>query len=126
MAGFQEDKIDISKNDTFKNTIEDSNHAAFASQCDFYITNDKRNLNKTKQVYQSMGINTIVFTPAELFEFLTNYINSEEERPFLDNVVHKINDWKVAGHEPNNPKRITVYLKDFLLDYFNKAYNFSD
>lgn len=38
----------------------DSNHAYFASCCDYFVSDDKRTRNKAKVVYKIYGINTIV------------------------------------------------------------------
>lgn len=38
----------------------DSNHAYFASFCDFFISDDKRTRNKTKVVYGIYGIDTVI------------------------------------------------------------------
>jgi hypothetical protein len=56
MHGYQEDKISVGKGrkQTFKNLTNDAFHAAFASSCDFYITEDKRASKKTKQVYEKL------------------------------------------------------------------------
>jgi hypothetical protein len=71
MAGFQEDEVKIkkAKKKTFRNTLNDALHAAFASQCDYYVLNDKRGEFKTKAVYNHFEIGTKVFKP---FEFIAH------------------------------------------------------
>ena len=65
IAGFQEDKIGKNKNkkQTFKNTMQDAFHSAFASACDIYILNDKRGYRKSIETYKHFNINTKVFKP---------------------------------------------------------------
>lgn len=123
MAGYKEDKIKVDdrKKDTFKNTIEDSFHTAFASQCDIYVTNDNRNNAKTKAVYSELNINTKVFTSSEVVNFLTEYIQQEEASNLLENVFSKLKATDGFGSE-ENPGFTTYFLKDFVLDYFNKAF----
>ena len=67
MHGYQEDNVNTSKGrkETFKNTTEDAFHCAFASTCNFYVINDKKSYKKTKQVYEKLQINTLVFKPEE-------------------------------------------------------------
>jgi hypothetical protein len=126
MAGYKEDKINASENNTYYNTVQDAFHTSFASQCDFYVTSDKRNLSKAKQVYEYLGINTIALTPQELLLFLSEYIEGINTRHFMEDVLYKINNWKRAGHDPKNENRYTIWFKSFVLDYFNKAYYFKD
>jgi hypothetical protein len=126
MAGYQEDEIRRTHNKTFQNIIEDAFHVAFASQCDFYISNDRRNLAKAEKIYDSLAVNTRVMSSKQFYAFLESYLDEEFTRPFLEGVLHKINDFKKAGHPPDNPKHLTVFFKTFVLDYFNKAYYHSD
>lgn len=123
MSGYKEDKIKVDdrQKDTFKNTIEDSFHAAFASQCDIYVTNDNRNNSKTKVVYSELNINTKVFTSSEVVTFLTEYIRQEEASNLIENVFSKLKTTDGYGSE-ERPGFITYFLKDFILDYFNKAF----
>jgi hypothetical protein len=74
MVGFKEDKIEVKKGvkKTFKNTINDAFHAVFASQCNFFVLNDRRFEYKTKAIYSHFKINTQVLKPNEFLEFLKN------------------------------------------------------
>jgi hypothetical protein len=83
MHGYQEDTVKVKPNkrkETFKNTTEDSFHCAFASTCNFYIINDNKSYNKTKQVYKRLGINTIVFKPNEFIEYYNNFFKCQKYR----------------------------------------------
>src|SRR5262249_22715231 len=124
--GYQEDEIKHAHNKTYQNIIEDAFHVAFASQGDFYISNDRRNRAKAKKVYESLCVNTSVFSNEDFYDFLKSYLNEMSERTFLEDVIHKINDFKKAGHPADNPRHLTVFFKSFVLDYFNKAYYHSD
>lgn len=123
MSGYKEDKIEVTpkKTNTFKNTIEDSFHTAFASQVEIYITNDDRNYHKAKAVYEKLNINTKVFTTAELYEFLSNTIYKEKTISFIENIVDRIKTGQ--GYvEDEKSNFITYFFTDYVLDYFNKAY----
>lgn len=120
MHGYHEDKVTTKgRKETFKNTTEDALHAAFASMCNFYVTNDKKSYIKTKQVYEKLGLNTIVMKPDEFIENYNDYIK-------FDNLV-KLNCffwWLKNGNftntlENNNLWAIS-YFPIFLFDFFNK------
>ncbi len=74
MVGFKEDKIEVKKGvkKTFKNTINDAFHAVFASQCNFFVLNDRRFEYRTKAIYSHFKIKTQVLKPNEFLEFLKN------------------------------------------------------
>lgn len=74
--GYQEDKVKVGKGrkETFRNTTDDAFHAAFASCCNFYVINDNRSYNKTKQAYQKLNINTVVLNPKEFIEYHDRYL----------------------------------------------------
>jgi len=78
MHGYQEDKINIQKGrkETVRNMIDDARHAAFASMCNFYVTNDKKAYNKAKMVYQKMQKNTKVFKPDEFVSYYNEFLKS--------------------------------------------------
>lgn len=67
MHGYYQDKIkvDAKNRATMRNMIHDGFHAAFASLCDYYITNDSKTIEKTRAVYNKLEIQTIVFNPRE-------------------------------------------------------------
>jgi hypothetical protein len=79
MHGYHQDKIrvDVKNNDTMRNMVDDGFHAAFASQCDFYITNDKKTTFKTQAVYNKLSILTKIYTAHEFEEcYAQSLINS--------------------------------------------------
>jgi hypothetical protein len=81
MHGYQEDTVKVKENkrkETFKNTTEDAFHSAFASTCNFYIINDNKSYKKTKQIYERLKINTVVFKPDEFLEYYKKYLNIEQ------------------------------------------------
>ncbi len=59
LIGYWKDKVNSKSNYA---RLWDSNHAFFASFCDFFISNDFRTLNKTKVVYELLGINTKIYS----------------------------------------------------------------
>lgn len=56
LIGFWRDKLTERSNMA---RSYDANHAYFASYCDYFVTNDKRTMNKANVVYQLMEINTV-------------------------------------------------------------------
>ncbi|CAA0248608.1 conserved hypothetical protein [Tenacibaculum maritimum] len=96
MHGYKQDKIKVTdkKKNTFKNLTEDSFHSAFASRCDFYITNDKRNIKKTKAVYSKLNIKTLVLTPSEFIDYYKEFLNAKTFGEHLQNLVSVIETGK--------------------------------
>jgi len=126
MLGYKEDKINILKGQTFANLTADSQHTAYGSQCDFYITNDDRNLSKTKAIYKALGINTEVVTPGELYDIISQSIQTDSTGIFLENVFKSVNDFKRGWIEEGKDDPKYVLLRNFFFDYFNKAICFNE
>ncbi|WP_282021201.1 hypothetical protein [Tenacibaculum aiptasiae] len=59
LIGYWKDKVNSKSNYA---RLWDSNHAFFASFCEFFISNDFRTRNKTKVVYELLGINTEIYS----------------------------------------------------------------
>ncbi|WP_237275198.1 hypothetical protein [Tenacibaculum ovolyticum] len=57
LIGYWKDKVNSKSNYA---RLWDSNHAFFASFCQFFISNDFRTRNKTKVVYELLGVNTVI------------------------------------------------------------------
>ena len=122
MHGYQEDKVNVKKGrkETFKNTTDDAFHAAFASTCNIYVTNDNKSYKKTKKVYEKLNINTRVFKPEEFLDYYNRFLDSDN--PLLDlrlmqDIINSDN-----FHETKNEYGIykTFYLPYFLFGFFNK------
>lgn len=60
MLGYWKDKANEKSNYA---RLWDSSHTSYASYCDYFISNDKRTVNKAKVVYDIYGINTKVLMP---------------------------------------------------------------
>lgn len=123
MHGYQKDTVQVKPNkrkETFKNTTEDSFHCAFASTCNFYIINDNKSYNKTKQIYKRLGINTIVFKPNEFIEHYNNFLNvknSETHINILFGILESSNFSEYLDEKGFQKTYITPY---FIFDIFNK------
>ncbi|MFP9116983.1 hypothetical protein ACLI08_04245 [Flavobacterium sp. RNTU_13] len=93
MHGYKADVIKVNEKEknTFRNISEDSNHAAFASRCDFYITSDNKNYHKTKKVYEKLGVKTIVLKPNEFIEYYNENLGYHS---FSDHFISVINEIK--------------------------------
>jgi len=124
MHGYQEDKIrvDEKNKDTFRNTIDDGFHTAFASMCDFYITSDHRAINKAKQVYQELKINTRIFSPAEFITYGNDSIVHDDPKLHLDIWFKLLESQPYLETILDDAVWRTYFLEFFIFDYFNKIY----
>lgn len=123
MHGYQEDTVKVEPNkrkETFKNTIEDSFHCAFASTCNIYIINDKKSYNKARQIYKRLDINTKVFKPNQFLEYYDKYLNIESAEYHINNLFDIIKSH--SYHEYLDAKGFQkIYLIPyFIFDIFNK------
>lgn len=123
MHGYQQDKIKVDdrNKDTMRNTIDDGLHAGFAATCDFYITNDSRSLNKTKQVYQKLALNTRVFTAAEFVDYVKQSLMNYGPAAHLDVWLNLINQPGYVEEMVDGVVWRTYFLESYLFDYFNKV-----
>ena len=122
ITGYKEDNLkNVSKQyASSNNTFEDAFHTAFASQCDFYVTNDDRNYNKAKAVYTKLSINTRVLKPSEFIEYL-EFSLKEDCQDLTKRISDKIKTGEGYSWEnENNEVLYTFFANDFFLDYFNK------
>jgi len=123
MHGYQEDTVKVKKNkrkETFKNTIEDSFHSAFASTCNFYIINDYKSYKKTKQIYERLKINTVVFKPNEFLDYYKKYLNIEQTAEHFKIAVDIIKTNNFFESKDENGVQRTYIFPYFLFDFFNK------
>ena len=124
MHGYQEDKVEVKPNkrkQTFANTTEDGSHAAFASTCHFYITNDKKSCAKTNKVYEKLNINTKVFRPQEFIDYYIQFIGNSYEYigENLQTIVEIINGNDFEEMEIENGIRRIYQTQKFIFDFFN-------
>lgn len=124
MHGYQEDKINIDiekgRKETFKNTTEDAFHCAFATTCNFYITNDNRTYKKSKKLYEQLGLQTTVLKPDEFVEYFKRYLDIEDKRIdilLINEVFKNFNFYE----EDMTDSKLRIYPHPyFLFDFFNK------
>lgn len=78
MFGFRQDKIEVrphKKKNVFQNILDDGSHAAYASLCDIFVTNDKKHSKpKIEQVYQKNNIKTKLCLPHEFKDTLESML----------------------------------------------------
>lgn len=127
---FNSDKVKVTdkKKQTFKNTTEDSFHSAYASTCDFYITNDKKNYAKTKAVFKKLNLNTYVLNTDEFIDFYHLFL----EKIDFKNSWEKFTEVVKSGDfidisENNNPNEFSkVHFSNFYyFGYFNRIFMFN-
>lgn len=130
MHGFHSDEVKVTetKKKTFKNTTQDSFHTAFASTCDFYITNDKKNYQKAKAIFKEKNIFTHVLKADEFINF---YKENLEKVDFIAS-WNKFEQVAKSGKfydisDKNNPDDLTqVHFSTFnYFGYFNRIYLFN-
>lgn len=130
MHGFHSDEVKVTetKKKTFKNTTQDSFHTAFASTCDIYITNDKKNYLKAKAIFKEKNIFTHVLKPDEFINF---YKENLEKVDFITS-WNKFIEVTKEGHfhdisDKNNSYDLNqVHLSSFnYFGYFNRIYLFN-
>lgn len=122
MHGYQEDKVNVKKGrkETFKNTTEDAFHAAFASTCSFYITNDNKSYKKTKQIYEKLEINTRVLKPKEFVEYHNKFLNILDPNFNINFPFTLIEKGEFFVNEMTDATLRTYYFPYYLFDFFNK------
>jgi hypothetical protein len=120
--GYQQDKVKVDgKNkDTMRNTIDDGFHAAFASTCDFYITNDTRALKKTIEVYDKLNINTRVMTPVDFTKYGNESLVYDAPETHLQLWLRLLSSDVYSETINDGVTWRNFRLEFFLFDYFNK------
>ncbi len=122
MHGFQEDRVKVDekkRKETFRNTTEDAFHLAFASTCNFYVTNDKKAYKKSKQVYDRLNINTLVLKPDEFIKYYNDYLSIENFIEQLNIVSKTIQTDNFIQKEITNGTLRTYILPFYLFNFFN-------
>jgi hypothetical protein len=122
MHGYQEDKVSIQKGrkETFRNTTEDAFHAAFASCCHFFITNDRKSYWKTKKTYEKLKINTWVMRPDEFLEYYIKYLKITDPWANLALPIQIIKHGKYEESQYDSSIFRAYFVPYFSFDYFNK------
>jgi hypothetical protein len=122
MHGYQEDKVNTTKGrkETFRNTTEDSFHAAFASTCHFYITSDKKSFEKTQKVYEKIGVDTFVFKPDEFLEYYKVFLTEGDITGELQIPLKLIETDKYVEKQIEDGYIRSYHVPYFIFDFFNK------
>lgn len=128
MHGYKEDKIEVKPKSkkTFKNTVEDSNHAAFSSMSHFYIVDDRRAYEKAKKVYEKLGINSHIFTVEEFLNHYNSFLYRRDPNIDLKIQIEYLKRQPISIKEIDSGKYATYYIPHFLFDFFNMMNIFYD
>lgn len=123
MHGYQEDKVNTQKGRkvTFKNTTEDAFHCAFATTCNFYITNDNKTYKKSKKVYEKFEVQTVVFKPGEFVEYFKDYLDLPNDSTGIHLVGEMLGKFKYYEEDMGDAKLRIYFLPYYLFDFFNKV-----
>lgn len=125
MHGFKADKVKVTdkEKNTFKNTTEDASHSAFASRCEFYITNDDKNYHKTKAVFQKLGVYTIVLKPNEFIQYYNSFLNvnnfDDHFRSIIDE-IKRFENFQEQRYESGEGFGWVNFTSQFFFNFFNK------
>lgn len=125
MHGFKADKVKVTDKvkNTFKNTTEDAAHSAFASRCEFYITNDDKNYHKTKAVFQKLGIYTNVLKPVEFIQYYNSFLNinnfDDHFRSIIDE-MKRFENFQEQRYENGKNFGCVNFTNQYFFNFFNK------
>ncbi|RXJ45932.1 hypothetical protein [Gelidibacter gilvus] len=129
MHGYKQDKVKVDNKNkqTFRNTTDDAFHSAFASRCDFYITSDKKNIDKSKAIYKKFGVETCVMTPDEFTEYYNDFLDIHSFDEHLSNLIDVIKKGKgyyKFGNEydeKGEPFSFVGFSNHYFFNFFNKV-----
>ncbi|WP_104384145.1 hypothetical protein [Sphingobacterium sp. HMA12] len=127
MHGFKADKVKVTdkEKNTFKNTTEDASHSAFASRCEFYITNDDRNYHKTRAVFQKLDINTIVLKPNEFVQYYNAFLHPNTFDEHFDTTIKECqstNNYQEQKYSNGEIFGLVKYTNEYFFNFFNKLF----
>lgn len=126
MHGYKADKVKVTdkEKNTFTNTTDDAFHSAYASICSYYLTNDDKNYNKTKKVYDKLFINTKVFKPNEFVEYYNTYLNHQSLTDHFKSLFEIFT--KPIFHDTDDDKGNyfgkVAYPNEYFFNFFNKIW----
>lgn len=125
MHGFKADKVKVTakEKNTFNNTTEDASHTAFASRCEFYITNDEKNYQKSKAVYQKLGIYTIALKPNEFIEYYNSFLNTHNFDEHFSSIIDEMKrgeNFQEQRYESGENFGLVNFTNQYFFNFFNK------
>lgn len=125
MHGFKADKVKVTpkEKNTFNNTTEDASHSAFASRCEFYITNDDKNYHKTKAVFQKLGIFTIVLKPNEFIQYYNSFLNRNNFDDHFSSIIDemkKVENFQEQKYTSGESFGWVNFTNQYFFNFFNK------
>lgn len=125
MHGFKADKVKVNlkEKNTFNNTTEDASHSAFASRCEFYITNDDKNYHKTKAVFQKLGIYTTILKPYEFIQYYNLYLSANNFDDHFTSIIdemNKVENFQELRYQSGDFFGCVNYTKQYFFNFFNK------
>lgn len=100
LIGYKSDKLDKPSN-TMLNITTDSMHSFYGAYCDYFITDDKYLLKKSKAIYSKLNISTQVLKPDE---FINSFNKLVPER--YKNINDFFNDFENLFSPQNFAKEI--------------------
>lgn len=127
-CGYRSDSINVNakKSQTFLNLLNDAHHTAFASRCEFYITDDKKGRDKAQAVYNYLGIKTKVFGSSEFKDYSRKYLSDytfSETYSRLKEIMQSEASLEVSKAESTSDNAVyEVHTDYYLFTYFNKIY----
>ncbi len=122
--GYKEDKIEVQDRHkkTFRNTLEDSSHTAFASRFDFYITLDNKSIKKSQAVYNKNKVFTKVLKPTEFVEYYKTYLNRNTVNEHFSDIISTICKGE-DFYSLINKEKIVIGAEKITCEYFFNYFN---
>jgi len=124
LIGYKSDKLKKTT-DSMQNIYTDGEHAFYGAHCDYFVVIDKNLKDKTKVLYNKLGIPTEVITPSELIGTLSKTIHAIPMKgdPFLTEALSFINNEYVEESFPSSGdddvEFHTIKLPKFYFNFFN-------
>lgn len=125
MIGYKPDKLP-KPTDNMQNIMTDADHAFYAAHCDYLVGLDKKQLLKSKVLYNEFKLPVKVLTPDQVIDEISNVIHSESDKTyFVDNVLEFYKKDKIVETIPpleeGEPYSDAVKLERYYFDFFNYA-----
>ncbi|NJI73215.1 hypothetical protein HCX49_08355 [Sphingobacterium kitahiroshimense] len=120
MLGISKDKL--SHKNSLNNQDNDGLHSYFASYCDFFVSDDAKIREKSKALYNSFDIETIVLSSSEFLGKLVELFEIRQNtlKRFLEKLVYIFVNFEKENEVELNGLKISKFKKSFLFfGFFN-------
>ncbi|MCF2495615.1 hypothetical protein [Dyadobacter chenhuakuii] len=125
MIGYKSDKLP-KPTDNMQNIMTDADHAFYAAHCDYLVGLDKKQLLKSKVLYNEFKLPVKILTPDQLIDELLSVMHVQSDKTyFVDNVLELYKKDKIVESFPpledGAPFVDVIKLDRYFFDFFNYA-----